>query len=95
MNAIAASIHQGEGSLGKLIRDDSLHQRLTELSHRSEQTLTSLDENLAALKETWPISRYFDAGPIWIAIGLSSSRAPHATAVCSRPTTCSSPAARS
>jgi phospholipid/cholesterol/gamma-HCH transport system substrate-binding protein len=60
VNAIAASIHQGEGSLGKLIRDDSLHQRLTELSHRGEQTLTSLDENLAALKETWPISRYFE-----------------------------------
>ena len=60
VNAIAASIHQGEGSLGKLIRDDSLHQSLTELSHRSEQTLTSLDENLAALKETWPLSRYFE-----------------------------------
>ena len=60
VNAIAASIHQGEGSLGKLIRDDSLHQNSTELSHRSEQTLTSLDENLAALKETWPLSRYFE-----------------------------------
>ncbi len=60
VNAIASSIHQGEGSLGKLIRDDSLHQNLTELAHRSEQTLTSLDENLAALKETWPLSRYFE-----------------------------------
>ncbi len=60
VTAIAASIHQGEGSLGKLVRDDSLHERLTELAHRSEQTLTSLDENLAALKETWPLSRYFE-----------------------------------
>ena len=60
VNAIAASIHQGEGSLGKLIRDDSLHQSLTELSRRGEQTLTSLDENLTALKETWPLSRYFE-----------------------------------
>jgi phospholipid/cholesterol/gamma-HCH transport system substrate-binding protein len=60
VNAIAASIHQGEGSLGKLVRDDSLHQSLSDLAHRSEQTLTSLDENLAALKETWPLSRYFE-----------------------------------
>ncbi len=60
VTAIAASIHQGEGSLGKLIRDDSLHQSLTELSHRGEQTLNSLDENLTALKETWPLSRYFE-----------------------------------
>jgi phospholipid/cholesterol/gamma-HCH transport system substrate-binding protein len=60
VTAVAASIHQGNGSLGKLVRDDSLHERLTELAHRSEQTLTSLDENLAALKETWPLSRYFE-----------------------------------
>jgi phospholipid/cholesterol/gamma-HCH transport system substrate-binding protein len=60
VNAIAASIHQGQGSLGKLIRDDSLHQSLTELSQHGEQTLTSLEENLAALKETWPLSRYFE-----------------------------------
>ena len=31
LNAIAGSIHRGEGSLGKLIRDDSLHQK----PHRS------------------------------------------------------------
>ncbi len=60
VTAIANSIHKGEGSLGKLVRDDSLHTSLTELAHRSEQTLTSLDENLAALKETWPLSRYFE-----------------------------------
>ena len=60
VTAIAASIQNGEGSLGKLVRDDSLHDNLTELSHRSEQALTSLEENLAALKETWPISRYFE-----------------------------------
>ena len=60
INAITSSIHRGEGSLGKLIRDDTLHQNLTELSHRSERTLTALDDNLAALKETWPLSRYFE-----------------------------------
>jgi phospholipid/cholesterol/gamma-HCH transport system substrate-binding protein len=60
VNAIAASISNGEGSLGKLIRDESLHQNLTELSHRSERALTALEDNLAALKETWPLSRYFE-----------------------------------
>ena len=60
LTAITASIHQGEGSLGKLIRDDSLHQSLTELSQHGEQTLSSLEDNLAALKETWPLSRYFE-----------------------------------
>jgi phospholipid/cholesterol/gamma-HCH transport system substrate-binding protein len=60
INAITASIGRGEGSLGKLIRDDTLHQSLTELSRRSERTLTALDDNLAALKETWPLSRYFE-----------------------------------
>jgi phospholipid/cholesterol/gamma-HCH transport system substrate-binding protein len=60
ISAITASIHRGEGSLGKLIRDDTLHQNLTELSQRSERTLTALEDNLAALKETWPLSRYFE-----------------------------------
>ncbi len=60
LNAIAASIRRGEGSLGKLVRDDQVYQSLVELSHRGEHTLTALDENLAALKETWPLSRYFE-----------------------------------
>ncbi len=60
INAITASIGRGEGSLGKLIRDDTLHQSLSELSQRSERTLTALDDNLAALKDTWPLSRYFE-----------------------------------
>jgi phospholipid/cholesterol/gamma-HCH transport system substrate-binding protein len=60
VNAIAASVKNGEGSLGKLIRDETLHENLTELSHRSERALTALEDNLAALKETWPISRYFE-----------------------------------
>ena len=60
INAITASIHRGEGSLGKLIRDDTLHQNLTDLSQKSERTLTALEDNLAALKETWPFSRYFE-----------------------------------
>src|SRR5262249_48559706 len=30
------------------------------VSHRGERALTALDEDLTALKETWPFSRYFE-----------------------------------
>ncbi|MFI5457272.1 MAG: MlaD family protein [Isosphaerales bacterium] len=60
LTTIAGSIRRGEGSLGKLVRDDTLYQNLLEVSHRGERTLTALEENLTALKQTWPLSRYFD-----------------------------------
>ena len=60
LNAIVGSIRRGEGSLGKLVRDDAAYQSLLDVSHRGQQTLTNLDENLTALKQTWPLSRYFD-----------------------------------
>jgi len=60
LTTIAGSIRRGEGSLGKLVRDDTLYQNLLEASHRGERTLTALEENLTALKQTWPLSRYFD-----------------------------------
>jgi phospholipid/cholesterol/gamma-HCH transport system substrate-binding protein len=60
LNAIAGSIRRGEGSLGKLIRDDTAYQHLLDLSHRGERSLTALDDNLTALKQTWPLSNYFE-----------------------------------
>jgi phospholipid/cholesterol/gamma-HCH transport system substrate-binding protein len=60
VNAIAGSIRRGEGSLGKLIRDETIYRDLVNLSHRGERTLTALEENLDALKQTWPLSRYFN-----------------------------------
>ena len=60
LNTIAGSIRRGEGSLGKLVRDETVYQNLLEVSHRGERTLTALDENLTALKQTWPLSRYFE-----------------------------------
>ncbi len=60
INLITSSIRRGEGSLGKLAQDEALYQHLVELSHRGERTLTSLEENLDALKQTWPLSRFFD-----------------------------------
>lgn len=60
INAIAAGIRRGEGTLGKLVRDDEAYRTLVRLSGRTERTLDDLDENLAALKRTWPLSRYFN-----------------------------------
>ena len=60
VNAIAAVIRRGEGTLGKLVRDDDAYRRLLSLSDRGERTLGDLEENLAALKRTWPLSRYFN-----------------------------------
>ncbi|MEO6807734.1 MAG: MlaD family protein [Isosphaeraceae bacterium] len=60
INAIAAGIRRGEGTLGKLVRDDEAYRTLISLSGRTERTLDDLDENLAALKRTWPLSRYFN-----------------------------------
>ncbi|CAN5774325.1 hypothetical protein BH23PLA1_BH23PLA1_28920 [soil metagenome] len=58
---IAALIHSGEGTLGRLVRDEEAYDRLVRLTTQGEQTLDDLNENLVALKHTWPISRYFNS----------------------------------
>jgi phospholipid/cholesterol/gamma-HCH transport system substrate-binding protein len=60
INRIAASIRKGEGSLGRLVQDDEAYRKLVALSGRGERTLNDLEDNLAALKRTWPLSRYFN-----------------------------------
>jgi len=60
VNAIAAGIRQGKGSLGRLVQDEEAYRKLVALSERGERTLNDLEENLAALKRTWPLSRYFN-----------------------------------
>jgi phospholipid/cholesterol/gamma-HCH transport system substrate-binding protein len=60
VNAIASSISAGKGSLGRLIQDEEAYRKLLALSDRGTRTLNDLEENLAALKRTWPLSRYFD-----------------------------------
>jgi phospholipid/cholesterol/gamma-HCH transport system substrate-binding protein len=61
VNAIAGSIRQGKGSLGKLVVEDDAYRKLVSLSDRGERTLNDVEENLAALKRTWPLSRYFNS----------------------------------
>ncbi len=60
INAIAAAIRKGEGSLGRFVQDDEAYRKLVALSDRGERTLHDMEENLAALKRTWPLSRYFN-----------------------------------
>jgi phospholipid/cholesterol/gamma-HCH transport system substrate-binding protein len=60
VRVIVDAAAKGEGSLGKLIRDDALFDNLVSLTRRGEQTVDALQENLDAVKHTWPISRYFD-----------------------------------
>ncbi len=60
VNSIAGSIRRGEGSLGKLVQDETIYRELVASVRRGERTLAALEENLDALKQTWPISRYFD-----------------------------------
>ena len=60
VNAIASSIREGKGSLGKFVRDDEAYQKLVALSTHGSKAIEDLDQNLAALKRTWPLSRYFD-----------------------------------
>lgn len=60
ITAIAASIRGGEGTLGRLVADDEAYQRLVRLTEQGERTLGDLDDNLNAVKQTWPISSYFN-----------------------------------
>ncbi|QEH34694.1 OmpA family protein [Aquisphaera giovannonii] len=60
VNAIAATVRQGKGSLGKLVRDEEAYQSLMTVTHRGERTFAAMEDNLDALKRTWPLSRYFE-----------------------------------
>src|SRR6185312_16188410 len=43
INTIAGSIRRGEGSLGKLVRDEAIYHDLVALSRRGERALTALE----------------------------------------------------
>ena len=75
INSLAASVRAGKGSLGKLVRDDDAYQGLMSLTRRGERTFSAMEDDLAALKRTWPLSRYFDARAYSSARRSCSSRA--------------------
>jgi phospholipid/cholesterol/gamma-HCH transport system substrate-binding protein len=60
INSIAAGVREGKGSLGRLVQDEKAYEKLVALSDRGQKTLSDLEDNLAALKRTWPLSRYFN-----------------------------------
>lgn len=60
INAIAATINRGEGTLGRLVQDEEAYKRLVSLSDRGETALRDLSDNLSALKQTWPLTGYFN-----------------------------------
>lgn len=60
ITAIAAAIRKGEGTIGRLVMDDEPIDKLVRLTSRGERTLTDLQDNLDAIKNTWPFSRYFE-----------------------------------
>ena len=59
-NEIATAIREGKGSLGKFVRDDEAYRKLVDLGTRGSRAIDDLDQNLSAMKRTWPLSRYFD-----------------------------------
>ncbi len=59
--AIAADVRDGKGSLGKLVRDDSVYDNLVALTRRGEKSVAAMEDDLMALKQTWPLSRYFES----------------------------------
>jgi phospholipid/cholesterol/gamma-HCH transport system substrate-binding protein len=60
IHTIAATVARGEGTLGKLVRDDEAYRRIIGLTDRGDVALRDLSDNLGALKQTWPLTRYFD-----------------------------------
>jgi phospholipid/cholesterol/gamma-HCH transport system substrate-binding protein len=60
ITAVAGQIRAGKGSLGRLIREDSVYDNLVSLTKRGDRTVEAMEDNLMALKQTWPLSRYFE-----------------------------------
>ncbi len=59
INVITGAVSRGEGTLGKLVRDDEAYNQVMNLARRTEQAVDSIDENLSAVKGMFPFSGYF------------------------------------
>lgn len=59
VNEITGAISRGEGTLGKLVRDDAAYNQVMSLAQRTERAVGSIDENLSAMKGIFPFSGYF------------------------------------
>jgi phospholipid/cholesterol/gamma-HCH transport system substrate-binding protein len=59
ISGILAGIQQGKGSIGVLINDTSLIYHLSESLINIEKGTELLNEDLEALKQSWPFKKYF------------------------------------
>jgi outer membrane protein OmpA-like peptidoglycan-associated protein len=59
INEITGAVSRGEGTLGRLVRDDAAYNQMMSLAKRTEQAVDSIDENLSAVKGIFPFSGYF------------------------------------
>jgi phospholipid/cholesterol/gamma-HCH transport system substrate-binding protein len=56
INEIAQRINRGEGTLGKLVRDDDAYRQLMSLARRGEVAVTSIGDSMTAMRGVWPFS---------------------------------------
>ena len=89
INAIAGSIREGKGSLGKFVRDEAAYQSLMSLTHRGERTFSAMEDNLAVLSEPGRCPAILTLAPSSNARRSCTSRARGETAACSGMRNCS------
>lgn len=56
ISGIAESINKGEGTLGKLVRDDDAYNQVMSLAERGEKAVGVLGDNLSVIRGIWPLS---------------------------------------
>jgi phospholipid/cholesterol/gamma-HCH transport system substrate-binding protein len=59
ISAIVDDLKKGKGSAGKLLNDTTLIHQLTKSLVEIEKGATGFEQNMEALKTSWPFKRYF------------------------------------
>jgi phospholipid/cholesterol/gamma-HCH transport system substrate-binding protein len=59
VNELVVRVQRGEGTLGKFIVEEDVHDQVLRLLGQGETTLRTLDEDLKAVRTVWPLNTYF------------------------------------
>jgi phospholipid/cholesterol/gamma-HCH transport system substrate-binding protein len=59
LSVVSARIRNGEGAVGVLMNDSAFARSLQETMRNVEQGTKSFEENMEALRHSWPFKRYF------------------------------------
>jgi phospholipid/cholesterol/gamma-HCH transport system substrate-binding protein len=59
INLITGAISRGEGTLGKLVREDAAYNQVMALAQRTDRAVGALNDNLSAMKGVFPFSGFF------------------------------------